>query len=237
MCWPRVRRPDRPRQGFEIHGLVAGPTTAPFACLPSILRRWTRVPLFWPMWFPSVSTVFWRTDAAYRRSRLPILCAASKLFCCNTDCWIRRWPPLREPNPPIVRKGTGDRSYSRAELRRIADAARSDLRAAAMRIRTNRMLLARYRDGHVEDPTRRLELLDFVDRHGDVPRTSRRSGRARTPVVAPWVTEGGFGKPEGHRGMGTPERCGSHCGCGAAGRDDGPEPVGHSAMPSGASSR
>lgn len=102
---------------------------------------------------------------------------------------------LREPNPPIVRKGTGDRSYSRAELRRIADAARSDLRAAAMRIRTNRMLLARYRDGQVEDPTRRLELLDFVDRHGDVPRTSRRSGRARTPVVAPWVTEGGFGKP------------------------------------------
>lgn len=102
---------------------------------------------------------------------------------------------LREPNPPIIRKGAGDRSYSRAEFRRIADAARSDLRAAATRIRTNRGLLARYRDGQLDDPTRRLELLDFVDRHGDVPRTPKLSGRARTPVVAPWVTEGGFGKP------------------------------------------
>lgn len=101
---------------------------------------------------------------------------------------------LREPNPPIIRKGTGSPSYSRAEFRRIADAARKDLSAAAKRIRTNRQLLTRYRDGELDDPTRRLELLDFVDRHGDVPRTSKLAGRARTPLIEPWVTEGNFGQ-------------------------------------------
>jgi len=102
---------------------------------------------------------------------------------------------LREPTPPNIRAGPATESYSRAEFRRIAAAARTDLRAAAKRIRDNRILLARYRAGQLADPTRRLELLDFVDRHADVPRSStRRDSRSGTPTIESWVTAGGFGR-------------------------------------------
>jgi hypothetical protein len=97
---------------------------------------------------------------------------------------------LREPNPPRVR-GSGRSSYSRAEFQRIATAARRDLRAAASRIRRNRELLARYRAGTSLDPDRRMELLDYVERYGDVP---RKGENARRPGdVASWVQQGGFG--------------------------------------------
>ncbi|MDT7764452.1 MAG: hypothetical protein QOC63_3872 [Mycobacterium sp.] len=100
---------------------------------------------------------------------------------------------LHEANPRYVAGADPKTSYSRAEFKRIADAARADLRTAAARIRANRALLARYRAGELADPDRRLELLDFVDRHGDVPRDDRKSDQ-RTDIVEFWVQRGGFGR-------------------------------------------
>jgi hypothetical protein len=81
---------------------------------------------------------------------------------------------LVEPNPPRIRF-PGKSSYSRSENQRILTAARRDVRAAAQRIRGNRALLQRWRDGQSdEEPEavrRTCELLDHVDRTGDVPRT------------------------------------------------------------------
>ncbi|WP_254900622.1 hypothetical protein [Rhodococcus sp. 1168] len=95
----------------------------------------------------------------------------------------------REPNPRRVRvEENRKQSYSREEFKRIADAARSDLRTAAARLRVNRELLTRYRVGELADPDRRLELLDFVERQGDVP---RRAGQGKwleeRQVPMPWV--------------------------------------------------
>jgi hypothetical protein len=89
--------------------------------------------------------------------------------------------PLPKRRPPTLKM-----SYSQAEFKRIATAARTDLRAAARRIRGNRDLLGRFRAGelHPHDDTilaQHLELLDWVDRFGDVPRTMRSQGRARCP--------------------------------------------------------
>ncbi|MET7774138.1 hypothetical protein [Nocardia sp. NPDC005366] len=98
---------------------------------------------------------------------------------------------LRTPHPPRARRSTGKNSYSRSEFTRIAEAARGDLRAAAKRIRGNRALLERYRAGTLEDPDRRLELLDFVDRHADIPRHAGRLGTGVGEIRDWWVT--GFG--------------------------------------------
>lgn len=98
---------------------------------------------------------------------------------------------LGDRNPPRVR-GDGARSYSRAEFMRIAAAARSDLRAAAARIRTNRSILQRYRAGDLADADRRLTLLDLVDTHGDVPRYRfvRSDGTMKEPA-RDWVWQHG----------------------------------------------
>lgn len=98
---------------------------------------------------------------------------------------------VREPSPRYVNSSTKN-SYSRAEFTRIAQAARSDLRKAATRIRANRTLLARYRAGAVTGSGRRCELLDFVDVHGDVPRYDRISAWGHIAVKG-WVNKGGFG--------------------------------------------
>ena len=107
------------------------------------------------------------------------------------------WPPdmavkLAEPHPPPLHSGKRHESYSRAEFQRIASAARADLRRAAQRIRGHRALLEQYRSGGLDDPTRRLELLDYVERHADVP---RRGGEfpSKSQLTAEWVREGGFG--------------------------------------------
>lgn len=93
-------------------------------------------------------------------------------------------------------KGEGRHSYSRSEFKRIADAARTDLRAAAARIRANRELLRRFRDGDIvpgDDRllARKLELLDWADRFADVPRAAApppsASRRAR-PRPKMWVS-------------------------------------------------
>jgi hypothetical protein len=84
-------------------------------------------------------------------------------------------------------------SYSRAELRRIAEAARQTLRAAAARIRENRELLRLFREGTVDVSAdlhlrRRLEILDHLDRFGDVPRRTRRIAGVVRHAPEVWVT-------------------------------------------------
>ncbi|MBT2405865.1 MULTISPECIES: hypothetical protein [unclassified Streptomyces] len=100
---------------------------------------------------------------------------------------------------PLPRRPQGEakQSYSRSELKRIADAARTDLRAAARRIRDNRELLRRSREGEL-DPgddrllAERLELLDWVDRFADVPRMTRTGGKTAGMVETPrWVKKFG----------------------------------------------
>lgn len=95
----------------------------------------------------------------------------------------------RQPNPQRVRSEENRKqSYSRQEFKRIANAARSDLRAAAVRIRANRKKLERYRAGELPDPDRRLELLAFVERHGDVPRrTGQGKATAGREIPKTWV--------------------------------------------------
>ncbi|MEU5108171.1 hypothetical protein AB0H07_38940 [Streptomyces sp. NPDC021354] len=82
---------------------------------------------------------------------------------------------------------TAKTSYSRAELNRIAAAARGDLRAAAKRIRDNREVLRRFREGELEAGgdrrlAQRLQLLDSVDRFADVPRRTRTYGKTAGQV-------------------------------------------------------
>ncbi|MGD0606601.1 MAG: hypothetical protein ABSA53_23835 [Streptosporangiaceae bacterium] len=93
-----------------------------------------------------------------------------------------------QPSPPQARPEMNKRdSYSRDEFRRIADAARADLRAAAERIRASRAELARYRAGELADPDRRLELMDFIDRYGDLPRYAARTGTSTRGLVKHWT--------------------------------------------------
>ncbi|WP_405545721.1 hypothetical protein OG590_33050 [Streptomyces goshikiensis] len=81
-------------------------------------------------------------------------------------------------------------SYSRAEFQRITAAARADLRAAARRIRGNRELLARARRGEADanQDAVRVRLLEFVDRHGTIPREARPNGATKGKLFpAAWV--------------------------------------------------
>ena len=104
---------------------------------------------------------------------------------------------VREAGPPC-RRGEPRHSYSRDELRRIAEAARSDLRAAASRIRACREELRQVRSAELGPGgdrrlARRYELLDWADRFADVPRTPPvRTGRtAGQRFLLPWVHEHG----------------------------------------------
>lgn len=100
---------------------------------------------------------------------------------------------LSEGNPRRPQSETAKESYSRQELKRIADAARADLRVAAARIRANRETLQRFRQGDLAaGKDRRLELLDWADRFGDVPRRPCTRGvRAGQDVVRDWVFDYG----------------------------------------------
>ena len=103
---------------------------------------------------------------------------------------------VREADRPA---GAGSHaSYSRDELRRIAEAARSDLREAASRIRACREELRQVRSGQLDHGgdrrlARRYELLDWADRFADVPRTPPvRTGRTAGKCFhLPWVHEHG----------------------------------------------
>jgi hypothetical protein len=100
---------------------------------------------------------------------------------------------LAERNPPAP-AAASTASYSHGENQRILNAARHDIRAAAKRIRGNRELLRRWRDGELHnkpDQARRIgELLDYVDRYTDVPRY----GPGKQPLR--WVA--GLGTVEQH---------------------------------------
>jgi hypothetical protein len=70
-------------------------------------------------------------------------------------------------------------SYSPAEFARILTTARREARAAVERIRTHRALLVRWRAGRVDNATdpagwKLGQILDHVERHGDVPRYPNR---------------------------------------------------------------
>ncbi|MFD5063821.1 MULTISPECIES: hypothetical protein [unclassified Streptomyces] len=104
---------------------------------------------------------------------------------------------LASDMPKYQGPGEPKESYSRAELKRIADAARTTLREAAKRIRENRELLRRFRDGELapggdRKMMRRLELLDSVDRFADVPRRVKNTSWGKgNAIPCPWVTARG----------------------------------------------
>lgn len=93
---------------------------------------------------------------------------------------------VNEAGPPRNQAGVLS-SYSREENRRILQAARADVRAAAVRIRAGRELLADWRRGdlvhHPEQAQHRGELLDYLDRHDDVPRYPSRTNPPKNWVA------------------------------------------------------
>jgi hypothetical protein len=100
---------------------------------------------------------------------------------------------LGQPHP---RREPGEKrpSYTVAEFVRVAEAARADLRAAAGRIRGNRVLLARWRAGEIDTSrdrkfAERMELLRWADEFADVPRYAPSRGRVTEGRRSPmgWV--------------------------------------------------
>ncbi|MFD4406686.1 hypothetical protein ACFWPH_28385 [Nocardia sp. NPDC058499] len=91
---------------------------------------------------------------------------------------------LGEPNPKQTTPPQHHHPYSQAEFDRVAEAARNDLRTAAARIRRNRALLEQFRAAPTTPAVGRIDVLDYVDRHGYMPSptpSSRpRHGRAAT---------------------------------------------------------
>ncbi|MFI5942888.1 hypothetical protein ACIBCB_21890 [Streptomyces uncialis] len=97
---------------------------------------------------------------------------------------------------PARPEGEPAHSYSRHELKRIAQAARTTLRTAAKRIRSNRELLEQFRAGEIDvsrdtDLRRRLQILEHLDRFGDVPRRMRNTAGKYQNSPEPWVTTRG----------------------------------------------
>ncbi|MEV8406820.1 hypothetical protein AB0R12_13680 [Streptomyces niveus] len=91
----------------------------------------------------------------------------------------------------LERNSTPAASYTMAEFDRITTTGRSQLRRAAERIFAGRELLARWRAGQIDaeaEPRtwQHGELLDFVERHGDVPRRDTRWGRQPDICVRPF---------------------------------------------------
>lgn len=91
---------------------------------------------------------------------------------------------------PRRAEGRRKESLSRTEWKRVAEAARADLRAAAVRIRGHRETLRVWRAGELPDDgdlvvRRRMELLESVDRTGDVPRAWAECHSRQAPL--PWV--------------------------------------------------
>ncbi|MEU7292863.1 hypothetical protein AB0A76_06600 [Streptomyces exfoliatus] len=97
---------------------------------------------------------------------------------------------------PARHDGEPAHSYSRNELKRIAQAARTMLRIAEKRIRFNRELLEQFRAGEIDvsrdtDLRRRLQILDHLDRAGDVPRRTRKIAGKCQNAPENWVTSRG----------------------------------------------
>ncbi|MGW7641593.1 hypothetical protein [Streptomyces decoyicus] len=97
---------------------------------------------------------------------------------------------------PTRHEGEPAHSYSRAELKRIAQAARTALRSAESRIRGNREVLEHFRTGDLDVSAdvhlrRRLQILDHLDRVGDVPRRMRKAGGVIAYAPETWVMSKG----------------------------------------------
>ncbi|MFJ1549805.1 hypothetical protein [Streptomyces sp. NPDC088246] len=91
----------------------------------------------------------------------------------------------------LERNSTPAASYTTAEFDRITTTARTQLRRAADRIFAGRELLARWRAGQIDAEAEPRafthgELLDYVERHGDVPRKDTRWGRQPDYRVRPF---------------------------------------------------
>ncbi|MFZ3494394.1 hypothetical protein ACODT5_14430 [Streptomyces sp. 5.8] len=124
-------------------------------------------------------------DASRELSALKLLLAETEGLSDATRGKLKERSP-RRPAPEAKE------SYSRAEMRRIADAARVDLRAAAARIRRNRALLRQVQEGQVppDVPARALEVLEHVHRVGDVPRvTVAKGANSGYDKPRPWVAK------------------------------------------------
>ncbi len=84
-------------------------------------------------------------------------------------------------------RGPGKQCYSAAEFERYLAEARAEVRRAALRIRESRQFLARWRDGQVDHSDQqsweRGWLLDYIDRHGDVPRYAGRANMEKEIVL------------------------------------------------------
>ncbi|AVZ75559.1 hypothetical protein SLUN_28465 [Streptomyces lunaelactis] len=97
---------------------------------------------------------------------------------------------------PARHEGEPAHSYSRTELKRIAQAARTSLRSAETRIRGNREVLETFRAGDLDVSAdvhlrRRLQILDHLDRVGDVPRRMRKAGGVISYAPETWVMSKG----------------------------------------------
>jgi hypothetical protein len=95
---------------------------------------------------------------------------------------------------PRRAEGNRKESLSRAEWKRVAEAARSDLRVAAARIRSHRETLRAWQAGELPDDgdlvtRRRMELLESVHQTGNVPRAWAECHGREAPL--PWVSQYG----------------------------------------------
>ncbi|MFB6580546.1 hypothetical protein ACFCYC_24610 [Streptomyces sp. NPDC056402] len=91
----------------------------------------------------------------------------------------------------LERNSTPAASYTTAEFDRVTTVARTQLRRAADRIFAGRELLASWRAGRIDreaEPRawKHGELLDHVDRQGDVPRKDTRWGRQPDHSIRPF---------------------------------------------------
>ncbi len=81
----------------------------------------------------------------------------------------------------VPRAKPSKQSYGEAEREQVVLAAQRQFRAALMRIRENTELLERWRAGQVAEDSHRDwrigHMLDYLARHGDVPRTTLPSGQ------------------------------------------------------------
>lgn len=144
------------RQFIEYLAALERPPAAPKDISPAHLRGW---------WLPRGTNAGVGIELSELKSTLRKMEGLTAEFV----------EELNRPGPP--RKKVFKESYTRAENRRILRAARLDVRQAAERIRSNRELIDRWRQGRLDgqlEPYLRGRLLDYVDIHADVPRMVRR---------------------------------------------------------------
>jgi hypothetical protein len=113
----------------------------------------------------------WPSQLSSLRSTLRNRPGTQPEFQRHVETW---WTPARRKQPK--------QRYTAAEFDRYVSEARAEIRQVATRIRESREFLALWRDGGVDGNDRhsweRGWLLDYIDRHGDVPRYGDQAGTA-----------------------------------------------------------